>query len=247
MAAYPVPITTENFQTAWKRIARKQCRAMKKAMIRRISVMPAQLIFGCVFLVLAFGVIYETGGSGARAFLGQIPEIMGWCSKMSRAVLEGAPEETAWIVRCAVLLCAVPFCVALVPTALIVLLYHPIAPKQTGNMREDAWQLWGMAKRAREYTGKGGGDIAVVLSVLLGLFTVLFALGEQSGEMPPARAVLYGVAAILVYHAANLPLRLLLTATHFCYVPKSMVSDAEHYYAQCSQPKPAATENRGDA
>lgn len=247
MAAGFSPITSENFQTAWKIVARKHRRSMKKALIRRFPVMLAQLFFGCVFLILAFGVIYESGAPGARSFLDQIPEAMNWCSRVAATILEGAPDGTEWIIRCAILLCLIPFLIAFAATVLIVLLYHPITPKQTGDLSEDSWRLWSMAKRAKEYSKKSGNDTAIVLSVLLGLFTVLFALGEKQEAVSPMQAVLYGIAVIIGYNVVNLPLRLLLTAMHFCYVPKAMLEETEHFHAQFKRPEPAVTEEKGDA
>ncbi len=248
MAVHPTPITNENFQSAWKRIARKQRWAMKKALIRRTAVALAQLVFGCVFTVLAAGVIYKTGGALTKSFLSQMPQLMNWCARISGAVLEGAPEGSAWIVRCVLLLCVVPFGVALVAAVPVVVLYHPIVPKQTGAMREDAWQLWSMAKRAREYSQKGGNDIAVIFAVLLGMFTVLFTLGDKSGgEITPAQGVLHGAKVIIGYQIVNLPLRLLLMPLHFCHVPKSLVEAARQYYALGTQSQPAQVDNQPKA
>ena len=244
MAAYPSPITAENFKTAWKYIARKQRWSMKKSMIRRLAVMLAQIVYGCVFVILATGVIYERSGASARLFLEQIPAVTDWCCRVSAAVLAGAPEGSAWIFRCIGLLYLLPFCVAIPPAVLVIFLYHPITPKQTGNMGEDAWQLWGMAKRAQEAAGKRWNDTAVIFSSLLGLFVIMFALGEMSGsEQGPMQAVLYGAGVVLCYHAVNLPLRLLLKLLHFCYIPKSMTADAEKYYALLKSP---TTESSAD-
>ena len=52
MAAYPSPITAENFKAAWKYIARKQRWSMKKTLIRRLAVMLAQIVYGCVFVIM---------------------------------------------------------------------------------------------------------------------------------------------------------------------------------------------------
>ena len=244
MAAYPSPITAENFKAAWKYIARKQRWSMKKSLIRRLAVMLAQIVYGCVFVILAIGIIYEKGGESARLFLDQIPVVIDWSCRISAAVLEGAPEGSAWIFRCMGLMYLLPFCVAIPPAALVILLYHPITPKQTGNMGEDAWQLWDMAKRAQEAAGKRWNDTAVVFSGLLGLFVIMFALGELSGsEQGPMQAVLYGAGVVLCYHAVNLPLRLLLKALHLCYIPKTMTADAERCHAQLKSP---ASENSID-
>ena len=52
MAAYPSPITAENFKAAWKYIARKQRWTMKKSLFRRLAVMLAQIVYGCVFVIM---------------------------------------------------------------------------------------------------------------------------------------------------------------------------------------------------
>ena len=52
MAAYPSPLTAENFKAAWKYIARKQRWSMKKSLIRRLAVMLAQIVYGCVFVIM---------------------------------------------------------------------------------------------------------------------------------------------------------------------------------------------------
>ena len=65
----------------------------------------------------------------------------------------------------------------------------------------------------------------MIFSVLLGMFTVLFALGEKSGvEITPAQGVL-----------------------HFCHVPKSLVEAARQYYALGTQSQPAQVDNQPKA
>ncbi len=233
MAVRSAPITPENFKTAWKYAAGKQRAAMKKSLIRRTAVALAQIAFGCVFTVLATAIIYETGGSLARNFLNQIPKVVDWCRAVCGAVLEGAPEGTAWIIRCALLLWVLPFGIAFAASVPVTLLYHPSVPKQTGAMSEDAWNLWAMAKRAREYSRKGGNDVALIFAVLLGMFTVLFVLGDKSGgEITPAQGVLYGAAVIIGYQIVNLPLRLLMLPLHFSHVPKAFIAEAERCYLE---------------
>ena len=56
MANYPSPITQENFQEAWKCIARKRRWSIKKELIRRVCVSIAQLLYFAVFLILALGI-----------------------------------------------------------------------------------------------------------------------------------------------------------------------------------------------
>jgi hypothetical protein len=53
---------------------------------------------------------------------------------------------------------------------------------------------------------------------------------------------LYGVALVVCYRIANIPLKLLLKPLHFCHVPESMVTDTQEYYARFSRAE--ASENQ---
>ena len=248
MAAYPVPITTENHKLAWKYMARKQRWAMKKDMIRRISVTLAQLIFGCVAMILVFGVLYDMEGSGIRFFLDQVPEAAKWIRQTTASVLDGAPEGKAWIFRCLGVLYIVPLFVALLSAVPILLLYHPILPGRTGDPRQDAWRLWSMAKRAREYATRRDNNTAILFAVLIGMFFILFSFEAMSSAgKSNAWVLLYGGGFILGYLVINLPLHLLLKALYTCRIPKTMVTDAENYYTQWSHAEKPAEEAKMEA
>lgn len=99
MTKYPTPITQENFDTAWKCIARKRLWSIKKELIRRVSVTIAQLVYFFVFLILAFGVFYEMGGSFIRLYIDQIPQAGIWWNQLSAPVLAGVSTEAMRILR----------------------------------------------------------------------------------------------------------------------------------------------------
>lgn len=256
MTKYPTPITQENFQEAWKCIARKRRWSIKKELIRRVSVTIAQLVYFFVFLILAFGVFYEMGGSFIRLYIDQIPQAGIWWNQLSAPVLAGVSTEAMRILRCAGILYLLPFCTVIPPVLLIVLLYHPRTPKKTGDAQQDAWQLRSLAKHAQVYAQKKENDTAKICSFFMGMIMVLFVLGMMlfayeddslrnevvaQAHLANLRCFFYGVAIFLCYRIVNLPLKWMLKALHFCHVPASMVSDTEAYHAQFTDQAHAET------
>lgn len=249
MAGYPSPITRENFQEAWKCIAGKRRWSMKKELIRRVSVSVAQLMYFFIFLILALGVFYEMGGPLVRRYMDQLPEVQIWWNQLSTPILAGASGELERILRCAGVLYLLPFCTVLPITILIMLLYHPRTPKQTGDAQQDAWQLRGLAKHAQVYAQRKENDTAKICSFFMGMMMVLFVLGMMlfcyndptlrdevvaQAHLANLRCFLYGLAMFVCYRIVNLPLKWMLKALHFCRVPASMVTDTEAYHAQIS-------------
>ncbi len=262
MAACPSPITADNFQTAWKCIAQKRRWSMKKELIRRVSVSIAQILYFFVFLILALGVFYEMGGPLVRRYMDQFEEVGIWWNLISTPVLAGTSGEAMRIVRCVGVLYLLPFCAVLPAVVLILLLYHPRTPKQTGDIQQDAWQLRSLAKHAQVYAQRKENDTAKICSFFMGMVMVLFVLGMMlfayeddslrdevvaQAHLANLRCFLYGLAIFLCYRIVNLPLKWMLKLLHFCHVPASMVTDAENYHAELGKEESTATQNKGDA
>lgn len=262
MAAYPSPITTDNFQLAWKYIARKRRWSIKKELIRRVSVSLAQIVYFFVFLILALGIFYEMCGPFVRRYMDQIPQVGIWWKQLSEPVLAGASGESVRILRCAGVLYLLPFCAVLPPVILIILLYHPRTPKQTGDIKQDAWQLRSLAKHAQVYAQRKENNTANICAFFAGILMILFVLGAilfayrnpslrteviAQAHLANLRCFLYGAAIFFCYRIGNIPLQLLLKTLHFCYVPPCMVTDTENYYAQVTKQEPASGEQKGDA
>ncbi len=256
MAACPSPITAEQFRDAWKCIARKRRRSIKKELIRRVCVTLAQIVYFFVFLILAIGIFYEMCGPLVRSYMDRIPQIGAMWSWIRDAVLAGAVGEVCRILRCAGALYLLPLGTALVPAMLIWVLYYPRTPKQTGNAKQDAWKLRAMAKHAQVYAQKQENQTAGVCSVFVGVLMAAFVLGLMlyaytdpslrdevvaQAHMANLRCFLCGAALYVCYRIANIPLKLLLKLLHFCHVPASMVTDTQDYYARVSREE--ASEN----
>ena len=260
MASCPSPITADNFQTAWKAIARKRRWSIKKELIRRISVTVAQIIYFFIFLYLALGVFYEMTGELSRFFMDQVPEWGIYWNKACEFFFAGTTGEFGRILRCVLALYLVPFGVILPFVVLIVLFYHPGAPKRTGDLKQDAWQLRSLAKHAQVYAQKRENQTAGVCSVFVGVLMAAFVLGLMlyayanpdlrdevvaQAHQANLRCFLYGAALYICYRIANIPLRLMLWPLHFCHVPATMVTDTESYYDQLSRSETAAEQNDG--
>ena len=256
MGTCPSPIATGNFQDAWRAVTRKRRRSMKKALIHRVCFPVAQVIYFCLFLILAVGIFYKMGDAAVRSYMDRIPQIAIWWDRLSSPVLSAAAGEAGRILRCAGVLYLVPFCAVLLPAVLILLVYHPRTAKQTGEAKADAWQLQNYAKQARIYARKRDRDAAVTCAVFMGVFMAVFVLGlmmiihgdpsvreEMQGQtfQSSLRCVLYGAAMFVCYRIINIPLNLLLKVLCACHVPESMVTDSEYYYnCVCDQETPAA-------
>lgn len=262
MAVCPSPITIDTFQDAWKYIARKRRWSMKKELIRRVSVSLAQMVYFFVFMILALGIFYEMCGPLVRRYMDQLPQVGIWWKQISEPVLAGASSEAMRIVRCAGALYLLPFCAVLPPVILIILLYHPRTPKQTGDIKQDAWQLRGFAKHAQIYAQRKENNTATICAFFMGILMILFVLGLIlfAYENPSLRAevvaqahqanlrcFLYGAAMFFCYRIMNIPLKLMLKVLHFCYVPAYMVTDTENYYTQVCKQETASADNKGDA
>lgn len=259
MAAYPSPITTENFHKAWNCITRKRRWAIKKELIRRVSVSMAQIVYFFVFLVLTIGALYEMGGPFVRRYMDQLSQIGRWWNQISEPLLADATTETMRLLRCAQLLYLFPFGIVLPPVILIVLFYRPHTPKRTGDIKQDAWQLQGFAKHAQIYARKqenqSGKFYAIFMGVLMALFLLglmLFArknwsLSDEIANRAGLYCFLYGLALFLCYQIASIPLRIMLKLLHFCYVPASMVTDTKNFYEQIAKEESTPTNNKGDA
>lgn len=209
-----------------------------------------------IFLILALGVFYEMCGPLVRRFMNQYEEVGIWWSLISTPILAGASGEVERILRCAGVLYLLPFCTVLPVAILIMLLYHPRTPKQTGDAQQDAWQLRGLAKHAQVYAQRKENDTAKICSFFMGMLMVLFVLGMMlfcyndpnlrdevvaQAHQANLRCFLYGLAMFVCYRIVNLPLKWILKALHFCHVPSSMVTDTEAYHAQFTQQTPAQT------
>lgn len=260
MAACPSPITAENFRSAWKCIARKRRRSIKKELIRRVSVTLAQILYFFVFLVLAIGIFYEMCGPLVRSYIDVVPQVGIWWGQLRAAVLDGAANEAGRILRCAGMLYLLPFGAVLPFVVLIVALYHPRAPKRTGDLKQDAWQLRSLAKHAQVYAQRKENNTAAVCATFVGVLMAVFVLGLMlyahanpdlrdevvaQAHQANLRCFLYGAALYICYRIANIPLRLMLWPLHFCHVPATMVTDTESYYDQLSRSETAAEQNDG--
>lgn len=247
MAGCPSPITAENFQAAWKRVARKRRWSVKKELIRRVSVTLAQFVYFFVFVILAIGIFYEMGGPFVRRYMDVLPQVGIWWRQISEPILEGASGEVMRILRCLGIVYLVPFAAALVVAVPIALLYHPLTQKQTGDHKQDARQLRVMAKHAQIYAQKKENNTESVCAVFIGVLMVVFVLGlmlfaynnpslREQVMMKAHQAnwicFLYGLAIFVCYRILNIPLRILLKALHYCRVPAIMVTDTENYYVQ---------------
>ena len=262
MAACPSPITAEQFRDAWICIARKRRRSIKKELIRRVCVTLAQIVYFFVFLLLAIGIFYEMCGPLVRSYIDVVPQVGIWWGQLRAAVLDGAANEAGRILRCAGMLYLLPFGAVLPFVVLIVALYHPRAPKRTGDLKQDAWQLRSLAKHAQVYAQRKENDTAKICSFFMGMVMVLFVLGMMlfaygdpslQGEvvaqahLANLRCFLYGVAMFFCYRIVNLPLKWMLKLLHFCHVPAAMVTDTEEYYNQLHTKEPETSESKGDA
>ena len=262
MAACPSPITADNFQTAWKAIARKRRWSIKKELIRRISVTVAQIIYFFIFLFLALGVFYEMTGELSRYFMDQVPEWGIYWNKACEFFFAGTTGEFGRILRCVLALYLVPFGVILPFVVLIVLFYHPGTPKRTGDLKQDAWQLRSLAKHAQVYADKKENMTGNICAVFMGVIVAVFVIGmalfawtypalrdELTAEAYKLNWVsfLYGAAMFFLYRIINIPLKLMLVPLHYCRVPASMVEDTEKFHAQVSAGEIDMTFAKGDA
>ena len=262
MAECPSPINAENFQAAWKAIARKRYWSIKKELIRRISVTTAQIIYFFIFLYLGLGVFYEMTGDLSRFFMDQVPEWGVYWNKACEFFFAGTTSEFSRILRCVLALYLVPFGVVLPFAVLIVLFYHPSTPKQTGDMKQDAWQLRSLAKHAQVYADKKENMTGNICAVFMGVIVAVFVIGMalfawtkpelRDGIMAEAyklnwQSFLYGAAMFFLYRIINIPLKLLLVLLHYCRVPASMVEDTEKFHAQVSAGEIDMTFAKGDA
>ena len=257
MAGCPSPITAENFQAAWKCVARKRRWSVKKELIRRVSVTLAQLVYFFVFVILAIGIFYEMGGPFVRRYMDVLPQVGIWWRQISEPILEGASGEVMRILRCLGIVYLVPFAAALVVAVPIALLYHPLMQKQTGDHKQDARQLRVMAKHAQIYAQKKENNTESICAVFIGVLMVVFVLGlmlfaynnpslREQVMMKAHQAnwtcFLYGLVLFVCYRLLNVPLKLLLKLLHYCRVPASMVADTEHYHSELCREESAADE-----
>lgn len=249
-------ITEETLPETWKRIARMRRRAIRKELIRRVSVTVAQLVFFFVFMILAFGLVYKLGGPMLHRYIGEIPTIGVWWNHISAFLFSKAGTPTDQLLLSAAYLYLFPFCTALVPAVLLLLFYHPATPKQTGDRKQDAWQLRAMAKHAQIYAGKKENNTANMCGAFAGFFAVVFALGYllfayrqpslqaevvSQAHWANIRLFLYAVALFFCYKLLNLPLFLMLKLLHSCRVPDSIVTETEAYYSSFSLPEQPET------
>lgn len=262
MAACPSPITSENFQAAWKAIARKRRWSIKKELIRRISVTVSQIIFFFIFLILGLGVFYEMCGDLARYYMDQVPQWGYYWNMACDFFFAGTAGELGRILRCALALYLVPFCAILPPVILIALFYHPSTPKKTGDPKQDAWQLRSLAKHAKIYADKKDNNTGNICAVFMGVIVAAFVIGMAlfAWTYPALRdgltaeayklnwaSFLYGAAMFFLYRIINIPLKLMLVPLHYCRVPESIVTDTENYYARIGAQDIDCTFRKGDA
>ena len=262
MAACPSPITAENFQSAWKYITRRYRRTLKKELARRISTVLAQTVYFLIFLVLMLGIFYEMSMPLVRAYMNNFPIQWNWWNQLSTLFQENVSSESYRILCCVGALCLVPFVITIPPVILIVLLYHPRGPKQTGDVMQDARKLHETAQRTQVAAWTMSGRAAKIFMFFAGATIVWFILGFMLYYYPDIslrdsaigyvnqttfRCILYGVAMIVGYRILNIPLKLLLNGFYFQRVPASMVTDAKDYSDEVSRQEAAAAENEADA
>lgn len=245
MSAVPASVTAETFSKVWKYAARKRYWSKKKAVIRSISVPLSQLLYFFVFIIFSYGAAYSMIPGMVHRYIQEIPELVSLWTDFEAVFFAAATTETQRIARTAAALYLIPFAVAAVPAFLVILLYHPRGPKQTGDPVQDARELWITAKHAQVYAQRKESNTVNICAAFAGMLIAVAVLGYllygltnsalrqhviDEAHTANLRLFLYAVALFFSYKILNLPLHFLLKLLHFCHVPKNLVAVTEEYY-----------------
>lgn len=245
MSSVPSAITADNFHKIWRYTARKQYWSKKKAAIRSISVPLGQLLYFFVFVVFAYGAACSMIPGMVHRYIQEIPDLVSLWTDFEAAFFASATTEGQRMVRTAAALYLAPFAAAAVPALLVILLYHPRMPKQTGNPAQDARELWITAKHAQVYAQRKESNTVNICAAFAGMLIAVAVLGyllygltnpslrqQVIAEAHTAnlRLFLYALALFFSYKILNLPLYFLLKLLHYCYIPKNLVPVTEEYY-----------------
>ena len=244
MAGFPIPITNENFQKAWRIVRRKYKNAKVKAAVRKIAKPIGEFLFFPAFLMMAFGTSVTFTTPNVSALINRMPVLPGLWQKLSAVLFGSADTVPALILRSALFLYAIPLAVFLVAALIIVLVYHPKTYAVSGDAYRDGQALWTMARHALTDSRSKGKDVSGTLALITGIIEALGALGVifywllvPGGEDVLAgigvvnALKLFGLALILIFSYALVALPLNLVMKLLCATPvsKKIPESAEDY------------------
>lgn len=239
--SYSSPITSENFPQVWQYTDRKLRFGKKTAAIRSVVPWISCPLFFCVFVVLSFGVLYTMCGELIHAFVAQFDLGVSIWTQFEQKVLASCATEVQRIVRCLLLLYAVPFCASVPAAALILLVYHPFAQGlPTGSDLANAKSLSAHARHARSYAERTYPKCLAFFSVLFAvscgaafMALLLYSMDQRDNSSFDFTVnwQFFGAIALtfILYRLSNIPLTLMLKVLHFCPFPKSLVPDIDAY------------------
>lgn len=244
MHPYETPITDSNLDKVFRYSRRKHYWIAKKSVIRSAVLTVGQLLFFLTFFILAYGVLYDLSEGLMKSFIERLPALTEAWGRFSDFLFAGA-EGTKRLTPMLLFLYGVPAAGSLLCALLVVLLYHPSAPKVSKDPAQKPRDLWVLSQHISKFQDPKKNSTFSFCSLLFGLIAVGFLicyllyfktdpaihaqlqanLGQASLYMVIGWAI--GVAA---YGIFNLPLRLLLFLLYFCPVPKDYYRDVDTYY-----------------
>lgn len=253
MFSCPSPIQTDSFDTVWSYTVKKRGHAKKMALVRRVAVPIAQILFFLAFFVLSYGTVYTLSGTYIRSYFDQVPALPALWEQFRGLVFSSAGSRGAEILRCLGLVYLLPLA-ATVPFALLIfLLYHPKTPKLPEDEPQRARDLWVAARHAHIFSRQKVSSTGTFCSVFYGVIALAAAVGfilygmSISGythqiEVSAAKISFYvcvgAVGLVVCYLIANIPLRLILKYLYATYLPKNLLSETEAYYRSHQVPTP---------
>ena len=234
MAGFPNPITSENFQKAWRIARRKYKKAKVTAAIRKIAKPIGEFIFFPTFLLMAFGASVTFTTPNVSALISRVPVVPGLWQKLAATAFGSADTVLDYVLRSALLLYAVPFAVFLAVALIIALVYHPKTYNTSGDSYQDGQALWTMARHALTDSKTKGKDVSGTLALITGIIHALGSLavvfywllvpgGEDvlAGIGIVNTLKLFGLALILIFSYALVAFPLNLLMKLVCATPVS--------------------------
>lgn len=245
MAAYPSPITHDNFCEVWEYVCLKLYWARKKAATRGIVEALSQFFFFFGFLIFFYGVLYEMCGASVRSFLEQIPEFAAVWEAFSRFLFADARTEIGRLLRCAGVLYLPAIGVSVLTALIILCCYHPKTPVLVYDHQENAWQLRLMTQRIFNTFQKERNffrDVYCVLMVLIwGIFAGVFIHHRYAITVQPdSVSVIWNLDTLIpvgcivllfpVYRLLSLPMEGLLQLMYRGKISPQLMVDARAYF-----------------
>lgn len=237
MDKYTSPITDESFPEVWQHTARKYRRSKRGLVISRVVNPVGNIIFLFLSLMLSWKVLYELlpPMRSALELFPLLPRL--WA---------GIPmllAEQPWQVQLASAL-TICYGAAVLPcllwTAVVYLLYHPIAPRKPDlGGALNATELRSLVLKARSCVNRSGSSmptlsIAVYFAAVFCMLAV-FVFRDPAGaaelvKLDPLSITIGGMGLFVGYALLNLLLQRLLRPMYLCIVPKRLLADIQHYY-----------------